>query len=298
MEKILISGGSGLIGKSLTKLLKANGYQVAILTRNKLKLPNHYYWNPKENYIDEESIKSTDYIIHLAGANIFEQRWTRKRKGILINSRVQTANLLFEKVKQLNPNLKAFISASGIGYYGAITTAKIFSEEEKPANDFISQICVKWEAAAQQFETIDCRTVIFRTGVVFAKENSAFQKMILPIKYGIGAILGNGKQYMPWIHIDDLCNLYLTAINHSLNGIYNAVSPEKITNKELTIKIGKKLNRTILLPAIPKWILKIILGQRANILLEGSRISSKKTKNIPFKFKFKIIDEALTSLID
>jgi hypothetical protein len=297
MTNILITGGTGLIGQHLSNFLTKKGYKVLILSRTKNKDTTSFYWNIEKNYIDKQAIIQADYIIHLAGANIAEKRWTKARKELLINSRVKTANLLFEAVKKWNPSLKGFISASGIGYYGAITTTKKFTEKDKPANDFISEICVKWENAAKQFKTIGCRTIILRTGIVFAQQKSALQKIAMPIKLGLGSAIGTGNQFIPWIHINDLCEMYVSAIkNNNLKGIYNAVAPEPVTNKELSKAIASILKKSLWLPNIPPILMKIIFGEMAVILLEGSIISSKKIEKTGFNFKFPTIKEALNNL--
>jgi hypothetical protein len=298
MASILVTGGTGLIGKHLCDLLLKKGHKVFILSRNSSNKSNIFKWDIENNYIDENAIKNTDYIIHLAGAGIADKRWTAKRKKLLIDSRVSSANLLYTKVKALNPNLKGFIAASGIGFYGAITTNKIFTENDSAGNDFLSTICIHWENASLQFNTLNIRTVILRTGVVLTKKGGALEKIVKPIKFGFGAALGTGKQYMPWIHIDDLCEMYIQAIeNPKLTGIYNAVAPEYCTNKILTKEIAKVLNKPLFLPNIPALILKIILGKLSNILLEGSRVSSNKIVETGFEFKFPTLKNALKNLL-
>tara|TARA_R110001583_G_scaffold145635_2_gene297595 strand:- start:27003 stop:27896 length:894 start_codon:yes stop_codon:yes gene_type:complete len=287
MTSILVTGGTGLIGKHLCKLLRNKGYKVTVLSRNQITKPNTFYWNLETNYIDTKAITESNYIIHLAGAGIADKPWTKERKRILINSRVQSTNLLFKKVKELNPNLKAFITASGIGYYGATTSTKIYEENDASGTDFLSEICMLWEKASLQFKTINIRTVIFRTGIVFSNEGGAFQKISKPIKLGFGAALGSGKQYMPWIAIEDICNMYVEALeNLEVKGIYNAVAPEYITNSELTKNVAKALKKSLWFPNIPSILLKIVFGKMSIILLKGSRISSKKIIKTGFKFKY------------
>jgi uncharacterized protein (TIGR01777 family) len=286
MASILITGGTGLIGKQLTSLLQNKGHQVSILSRNTSEKPNIYQWSIQDNYIENEAILNADYIIHLAGAGIADKRWTKTRKKELIDSRVDSTNLLFKKVKELNPNLKGFIAASGIGYYGATTSSTIYSEKDAPGNDFISEICKLWENASFQFSNINIRTVVLRTGIVLSNKGGAFPKLIKPIKLGFGAALGKGNQYMPWIHIDDLCNMYVEAIeNNKIEGIYNAVSPAHVNNIELTNIIATYLKKKILLPNVPSFVFKILFGEMSKILLEGSRVSSKKVEKNGFIFK-------------
>jgi hypothetical protein len=299
MASILVTGGTGLIGKHLCNLLSKKGHKVLILSRNSSNNPNVFKWDIENNYIDENAIKNIDFIIHLAGEGIADKRWTSNRKKLLIKSRVASANLLFKKVKELNPNLKGFISASGIGYYGAITSEEIFDENSASGNDFLSTICVQWEEASLQFNLLNIRTVLLRTGVVLTKKGGALEKIIMPIKFGLGAALGSGEQYMPWIHIDDLCEMYLQAIeNTKLKGIYNAVAPEHCTNNTLSKAIAKVLNKPFFLPNIPAFLLKIVLGKLSCILLEGSKVSSKKIEETGFKFQFSNLNDALKNLLN
>lgn len=297
MASILVTGGTGLIGTSLCNLLRDKGYTVLILSRTKVDKPNTFYWSLEDHYIDTEAIVEADYIIHLAGAGIADKRWTNERKRILIDSRVESGNILFEKVKELNPNLKGFISASAVGYYGATTSKKIYKENDTPGNDFASAVCIAWEKAVNQFSALNIRTVILRTGVVFSNKGGALEKLSQPIKLGVGAALGSGEQYIPWIHVDDLCNMYVEAIeNKELEGIYNAVAPEHITNKSLTKFIAKKLKKPLWLPNIPAFVMKLILGEMSVILLEGSRVSSEKIVSTGFKFKYPTLTKALHNL--
>jgi len=294
MYSILITGGTGLVGKHLSLLLQSKGYHVTILSRKQSKKTDVFYWNVNKNYIDSEAIINSDYIIHLAGAGIANKRWSKSRKKELIDSRVKTTNLLFRKVKELNPSLKGFIAASGIGYYGAITSSKIFTEKDENGDDFLSLVCKLWEKASYQFNILNVRTVIFRTGIVFSKKGGALQKIRKPIKLGFGSPIGSGNQFMPWIHIEDLCNMYIEAIkNPNLKGVYNAVAPEHITNKFLTLELAKILNKKIWLPNIPSLVFQILFGKMSIILLKGSRVSSDKISKTGFKFKFPDLKSAL-----
>ncbi len=292
MTKILITGGTGLIGKHLQQKLINQNYNVVILTRNP-KEKNHYKWDIDNNYIDDNAFKNVTHIIHLAGAGIADNRWTSNRKKVLIDSRVKSINLLFQKVKELNIPLQGFISASGIGYYGAITSDYIFTENDNPENDFISKVCIEWENATNQFKQIKIPTTIFRTGVVLTKNGGALQKINTPLFL---SALGNGKQYIPWIHIDDLCNLYLNTIkNNDFTGIYNAVAPEHQTNENFTKTLGSIIKKTVLPINAPSIILKIALGEMSKILLYGSRVSSKKTTQF-YTFTHPNLSSALNNI--
>jgi hypothetical protein len=293
MTKILITGGTGLIGKQLQKKLQEKSYEVGILSRNP-KSKNDFLWNVNEGYIDEKALENTSYIIHLAGAGIADKRWTTERKKELINSRVKSTNLLLKKIKEYQIPLKGFVSASGIGYYGAITSDKIFTEEDDPENDFISEICVEWEKSVGQFQELEIPTTILRTGIVLSKNGGALQKMNTPLFL---SALGSGNQFMPWIHIDDLCDLYIKAIENSeFRGIYNAVATEHQTNQSFTKTLGKVLGKSVLPMNAPSFVLKSTLGELAYILINGSRVSSKKVEESGFQFQFKTLRDSLVSL--
>lgn len=293
MTKILITGGTGLIGKQLQKKLQDKSYEIVILSRNP-KSKNDFLWNVNEGYIDEKALENTRYIIHLAGAGIADKRWTAERKKELINSRVKSTNLLLKKIKEYQIPLKGFVSASGIGYYGAITSDKIFTEEDDPENDFISEICVEWEKSVRQFQELEIPTTILRTGIVLSKNGGALQKMNTPLFL---SALGSGNQFMPWIHIDDLCDLYIKAIENSeFTGIYNAVAPEHQTNQSFTKTLGKVLSKSVLPMNAPSFVLKSTLGELAYILINGSRVSSKKVEESGFQFQFKTLRDSLVSL--
>ena len=306
METVLITGGTGLVGTRLTELLQQKKYKVTHLSRSKKNENNviTYTWDIKKATIEEEAITTANYIVHLTGAGIADKRWTTKRKKEIIDSRVKSANLLFEKIKTLGHPLKAFISASAVGYYGAVTSEKIFTESDPPANDYLGETCRLWEAAADQIgqtgtvtgRTI--RTVKLRTGVVLSDKGGVLEKMMQPIRYFLGAPLGNGKQYMPWIHIDDLCRIYIKAIeDEKLQGAYNAVAPAHVTNKELTKAIAKTLNKPLFLPNVPGWLLEIVLGEIGEVALKGSRVSCEKIIKAGFEFQFPELEGALNSLL-
>lgn len=291
MANILITGGTGLVGTKLTNLLVANKHNVRILSRNP-KEKNEFSWDISKGFIDVNAITDIDYIIHLAGAGIADKRWTDERKKVIIDSRVESANLLFQKIKENNISLKGFISASGSNYYGAKTTDVIFKESDKAGNDFLGEVCQKWEAAANQFKQLSVPVTILRTGVVLSENGGALEKMKTPIV----TPLGSGKQYMPWIHINDLCDMYIKCIENSLVGVFNAVSTEHHTSKTFSKTLAKAINRPYLPIAVPGFLLKLVFGELAIILLEGSRLSSEKIEKKGFIFKYKELKRALNNL--
>jgi uncharacterized protein (TIGR01777 family) len=301
METILITGGTGLVGKELTKQLKTKGYNVIHLsrTKNSNSDTSTYYWDYSKGIIEPEAIEKADYIIHLAGENVSSGRWTQKRKKQIIDSRVKTAQLLFEKVIEYKKNIKAFMSASGTNYYGTVTSDKIFKETDVAATDFLGETCKQWEAAADNFTNSGIRTVKIRTGVVLTAQGGALAKIILPIQLGIGSAIGSGKQYMPWIHIDDLCGIYIKAIEDlKIQGAYNAVAAEYSTNKEVGKAIARILKKNFWFPNIPTFIIKLLFGEMGDIVLNGSRISSEKIKSAGYAFKFDSLENVLRNLLN
>ncbi|MGE4515150.1 MAG: TIGR01777 family oxidoreductase, partial [Chryseobacterium sp.] len=286
------------IARELSEILKKD-YIVRFLTREK-KNENKFEWNINEKTIDEKAFEGISHIIHLAGANISEKRWTDERKKELISSRVDSADLLLQTLIKKNIRLKSFISASGINYYGTKTTDNIFNENDAPGNDFLSEVVVLWERAADQFKEqhLAERVVKIRTAVVLSDKEGALKKMLPTIKMGIGSALGSGKQYMPWIHIKDICSIYEFALqNSSVDGAFNAVAPQHTTNKNLTEKIAEVLDKPLFMPNVPAFVLKFIFGELADALLEGSRASADKIQKAGFHFEFPDLKIALENLL-
>ena len=296
--KVLITGGSGLIGNRITQLLLGKGVEVVHLTRhrNSKSGVKTYEWNWEKGTIDLKCFDKVTHIIHLAGAGIAERAWTTKRKRFLIRSRVHTTRLLFKHIEALE-KLESFISASGIGYYGARTTEEIFNASSQSHDDFIAKCCIQWENAADLFKPF-ARVVKLRTGIVLDKNKGAIPKMSTSIKMGMGAPLGNGKQYMPWIHIDDIANLYIYALTTEMNGVYNAVSSQHATNRELTQEKAAQFNKKIRLKKIPSLIIKTIYGEMADILLKGSRVSNDRLLKSGFKFQYSDLKNALQNIFN
>lgn len=301
-KNVLISGGSGFIGKYLSDLLIEKGYSVSILSRSK-KLNtsdiSYYQWDISTHFIEEEAVLKADYIIHLAGENIAEKPWTAKRKKAILQSREQSIQLIYDVLKKHNKKLEAFVSASGIGIYGAINGDEICSENTPPENDFLGFTCQKWEAAADTIGDLQIRIVKIRTGLVLGKDDGFLIKLTPIFKFRLGSALGSGKQYMPWIHINDLCTIYLEAIkNSNMNGAYNAAITDDTTNTIFSKTMAKIYGYSIWLPNVPAFLIKLGLGEMAQIILTGRRVSSDKIEKLGFEFQFKNLEKALRDCLE
>jgi uncharacterized protein (TIGR01777 family) len=296
-KNVLISGGSGFIGKHLTQLLIERGYSVSILSRSERQNTSeisYYKWDVLTQFIDEDAVLNADYVIHLAGENIAEKRWSQKRKEEIINSRQQSTQLIYSVLKKHNKKLDAFISASAIGIYGAVNGEEICTEDSPLANDFLGSTCQKWEEGLDFIEYLNIRTVKIRTGLVLGREDGFLKKLIPIFKWRLGAALGSGKQYMPWIHVDDLCNIYFQAvIDPMMNGPFNAAINDNTNNSIFSKTLAKLFGYKIWLPNVPAFILKTAMGEMSKIVLTGRRVSSDKIEKTGFNFKFKNLEEAL-----
>ncbi|MFV5702636.1 TIGR01777 family oxidoreductase [Flavobacterium sp. XS2P12] len=300
-KNILISGGSGFIGKHLTDLLIEKGFSVSILSRSDKKNTtdiSYFKWDVSNQTIDEAAVLNADYIIHLAGENIAEKRWTAKRKLAIIDSREKSTQLIYSVLKKNNKKLDAFISASAVGIYGAVNGEEICTEEIPLAHDFLGATCQKWENAIDFIENLHIRTVKIRTGLVLGK-NDGFLKKLIPIfKYRLGSVLGSGKQYMPWIHVDDLCNVYLEAVvNDEMNGPYNAAINDNTNNAIFSKTLARVFGYSIWLPNVPEFVLKFVMGEMSKIVLTGRRVSSEKLEKLGFQFKYKNLEEVLRNCL-
>jgi len=302
MPTVLITGGTGLVGKALCKLLLQNGFQVIVLSRqlpqnNAQPAVQFAKWNVQKKQIDVAALQQTDFIIHLAGAGVMDKKWTTAYKNEIVNSRVQSAALIVDSLKKYENKVKAVISASAIGWYQP--TDAIHTEEEKADDSFLGQTCKLWEESIAPVELLDKRLVKLRLGIVLSKDDGALKEFIMPQKFGVAAILGNGKQMISWIHIDDLCRLFLFAIQHeSIKGVYNAVAPNPVNNKTLTLTLAKKRKALFYIPFnVPGFVLKIMLGERSIEVLRDITVSCKKLLSAGFDFQFENIDKALEDLV-
>lgn len=287
-KHILITGGSGMIGKELLKKLAAEGkYETAILSRSPEKQNGKaFYWNYKEGEIDSEAIQFADIIIHLAGENISRKRWTKKQKQRIKDSRVKSTQLLLGAIKKAGKKPELIVSASAIGFYGSFNSEKILTEEDSAGNDFLAETVVEWEKAVDAFKTIAVPTIKLRLGVVLSPKGGLLKKLRTIIQSGFSSALGSGKQYVPWIALEDAARMFLFVIEQGkLNEVYNAVAPQHITNYQLMKTLAKKANKGFFMPKIPAFVLRLVFGEKAIILLKGSRVSSEKIQKQGFEFK-------------
>lgn len=292
--RILITGGTGLIGKALSEKLTSEGHAVFILSRSS----GDFNWNVKDQFMDPLAVQDVDAILHLAGAGIADKRWTTERKQEIIGSRVDSARLLADTLLSHQHQVKTVISASGIGYYGTDSGEQICTELSISGADFVAKCTQEWEKSMEPFIAQGIRVVKLRIGLVMSSNGGIFRVLARPVYWFFGAILGTGRQWQSWIHIDDLVELfYQTLTNPLAKGVYNAVSPEPIRHTDMMKTIAKKLKRPLIFPAIPVWLLKGILGEMACLVTGGNNISSEKIqKELSFTFKFTSFEEAIKKL--
>jgi uncharacterized protein len=306
MATILITGGTGTIGKSLSKFLVSKQHQVLILTRHPRTGSagiSYAAWDPANKTIDIDALQKADYIINLAGAGVADKRWTKKRKQEIIDSRVQSGGLLVKTLQENTNKVKAVISMSGIGWYGEDETRKAsapYFKEGDPADEgFLGATCVKWENAIKPVTALNKRLVIFRTGVVLSNEGGALVEFKKPVRAGLATLLGGGDQVVSWIHIDDMCRLFLYAIeNENMQGEYNAVSPQPVTNKNLMMTLAQKIKGRFYIPIyVPSFVLKLALGELSVEVLKSTKVSCEKIINTGFQFLYPSLDVALDELL-
>ncbi|MFI5136702.1 MAG: TIGR01777 family oxidoreductase [Sphingobacteriales bacterium] len=296
-KHILLTGGTGLIGRRLTEKLLEKGYRVSHLSRSTATdaRVTTYLWDIDKGEIDERCIDGVDTIVHLAGAGIADKPWTAERKNELINSRTKSIALIYDLLRSRSNRVNTVISASAIGYYSNRGN-ELMTEGSAPSDDFMANCCLAWEAAVDEGRGLDLRIVKFRTGVVLDR-GGALAKMAMPVRYFAGSPLGSGKQWIPWIHWRDAVDMYLFGIeNESLAGVYNMAAPNPVTNKQLTIAIAKQLHKPLWLPNVPAFLLKLLLGEMSVIVLGSTKVSAQKIENAGFKFKFPGIEAALEEI--
>ncbi|MEO6820577.1 MAG: TIGR01777 family oxidoreductase [Ginsengibacter sp.] len=308
MPVVLISGGTGLVGTNLTRHLLQRNYEVIILTREKNRssdnpLIQFSYWNVDDGILDGEVIKKADHIIHLAGAGVMDKNWSAAYKKLIVDSRTKSAELIIQKLKENLNQVKTFVSASAIGYYGEDAKPLIriegFVETDLAANDFLGETCLLWEASTDPVKMMNIRLVKLRSGIVLSNDGGAFKEFKSPLKFGVAPIFGTGKQIMSWIHIDDISRMYCEAIeNNYLSGVYNAVAPGPVSQKKLIISMAERLrNKFYIAMYAPRFLLELFLGKRSTEILKSATVSDKNIKSSQFTFLYPTIDAALEDLL-
>jgi uncharacterized protein (TIGR01777 family) len=299
VNNILITGASGMIGTELTRLLQERGFDVSHLSRSpRPGYPKTYLWDVNKHEVDEEALQKKDVVVHLAGAGVADKRWTKERKNEILKSRTDSARILFDVLQKGNHDVKTFISASGIGFYGFEDNNRLFTENDPQGNDFLAEVVHQWEAAADQIASLGIRVVKIRIGIVLSEKGGALKEMMRPLKFYAGAPLGSGTQHMSWIHLNDLCRIFIKAMeDDSMHGVYNAVAPNPVTNREFTYALARVLRKQIILPSVPPFVLKLLLGEMADVVLKGAKVSSQKIQASGYQFKFEKLDDALRNLL-
>lgn len=299
--KILITGATGLVGKQLVKQLLSEGHEINFLTSRKDavdSLPNctGFYWDLKNYTIDVTCINGVDKIIHLAGASV-TNRWTKKNKKEIIDSRVNSAQLLFKTLKENEHSVSQFVSASAIGIYQHSFDSVYNEEATAFSKGFLGEVVQKWELAADAFSTLNINVTKVRIGIILANNGGALQKMAQPISLGFGTPLASGKQYMSWIHIKDLTQLIIFLLENNHVGVFNGVAPYPKTNSELTKAIAAQLNKPLFLPNAPKFGLQLLLGEMHKMICDSQKVSSLKIEKTGFVFQFNTLENALKDLL-
>jgi uncharacterized protein (TIGR01777 family) len=299
MKKILITGGSGLVGRRLSEMLLVKGYEVVHLSRKaQSTIPGvkAYIWNIPAKQIDGAAFAHTDAIVHLAGEGIADKAWTARRKAALVNSRVQSADLLHEYLRSRPHQVKTLVSASAIGIY-THQGDEWMREYDASSPDFLGQCCQLWEQAADQVNSLGIRVVKLRTGIVLSRDGGALPPLARLARLGMASPVGNGRQWMSWIHLDDLCRLYIRALeDEGMSGPYNAVAPGPLRNREFMRTLAKTVKRPFWPIPVPVFLLQLALGERAQVLLDSTRVSFKKTGSTGFVCTYPTLPEALGAI--
>jgi uncharacterized protein (TIGR01777 family) len=299
MKKILITGGSGMIGTRLTRMLLDKKYEVVHLGRGgkNSEVPS-YVWDIPAHKIEARAFEGVDTIIHLAGANVGDKRWTNSRKKEILESRTHSTRLLCEYLRKEQHGVKNFVSASAIGYYGFGNDDKLFTEVDSPGSDFLADVVKRWEAEVDEIVRLGIRTAKVRVGIVLSREEGVLKEIARTVKFHVGAPLGKGTQQLSWIHIDDVCRVFLLAAEkQSLSGPVNAVAPNPVSNADLTKAIAITLGRKVLLPPVPGFLLRMVLGEMADLAVNGNHVSNEKLMKEGFTYKFPDLHSALVDLL-
>lgn len=304
MATILITGGTGVVGTALSKLLLDKGYKVIILTRNVKGKPStgnllYARWDVKKQEIDLAALQDVDHIIHLAGASVVEKKWTDSYKKEIIESRTESSRLIVESLSKYPNKVKTVVSASAGGWYGPDKeNGHPFVETDPPYNNFLAEVCRLWESSIDPAATLGKRLVKIRIGIVLSNEGGALAEFKKPLRFGIAAILGSGKQVISWIHIEDLCRIFVAAIEHTeMQGVYNGVASLPVSHKELTLSLARAMKGKAFIPVrVPAFVIDTMLGDRSIEVMKSANISNQKILDTGFVPRFNTIDEAMNDL--
>ena len=304
MRTILITGGTGLVGKALTKRLTEKNYQVIILTRSlkdvaTQKNVTYALWNVGEKQIDLDAVKKADAIIHLAGAGVMDKKWTEEYKQEIRDSRVNSSKLILDTLKNNDHKVRVIVSASAIGWYGADKNAgHAFTENDPADKAFLGEVCKEWEESIEPATAMGIRVVKLRTGIVLSNDGGAYPEFKSSLKLGVASILGSGKQMISWIHIDDLCREYIYALeNETMAGSYNAVAPNPVNNKVMTLAIAEKVKGKFYIPLhVPQFVLTVMLGQRSVEILKSATVATDKIMQAGFTFLYPTVQDAVAAI--
>lgn len=298
MDGVLITGGTGLLGKKIASLLSAKGYDVKILTRNPNNTSgtNEYFWDYTRQKMNTEALENIHHIIHLAGANVGEKRWSAKQKKNIISSRVDSASFLLNQLIQHNIQLKSFVSASAIGYYGNGTTLK--DETSSLGGGFLAEVCAQWEKMADSFSSISKNVAKLRLGVVFDKDEGAFPKIIQPLKFRLSVELGGGQQLYSWIHIDDAAGFFVYTLENHLSGVYNVCTNPPLPLKTILSSVSNISGKKAIPVPAPAFFLQLALGEQSSIVLDSIAANNQKMLSTGYSFKYPNLELALSALID
>lgn len=305
--RVLITGGSGLIGRRLTDMLLENRHEVAWLSRSigdsrdgpSARVTRVFQWDVERGYIEAEAIEWADAVVHLSGAGVAARRWTTRRKRTILDSRVHATRLLAESIGRATRVPEVVVAASATGVYGSDAGEDWKAEEDDPgADDFLAEVVRRWEAEIASIADTGVRSAVIRIGIVLSRDGGALPKMVRPFRLGIGSPLGSGRQYMSWIHIDDLCRMILHALGTtSWRGVYNGVAPYPVSNAAFSEELARALGKPFFMPAVPAFVLQMVMGEMSSIVLGGARVSCAKAQRHGFIFRYPTVGEALKELL-
>ena len=297
MSKILITGGTGLIGTELSGLLSQRGHSVCWLTRRVETLHPYpsFRWDGYSS-IDPSAFDEVTTVIHLAGAGVFDRRWTSAYKKTILDSRVESTQFLMQSIKRYGSQVKLVIGSSASGFYGGHLHGNVFKEMDPAGDDFLASVCKAWEEAYSVNQPEGVGLAMVRTGIVLSPSGGAYARLRKLFKMGVGSPLGTGNQIMPWIHSHDLCRLYLTLAELGAQGVYNGVAPEKISNRIFSKELARCHSHGWMLPAVPSVLLSLVLGESARVLTTGAYLSTAKVEGLPFDFQFPTLRAAIADL--